>query len=99
MRSGLPAPVTGFVGRAGDVVSVGRVVAQHRLVTLTGPGGVGKTRLAVEVARTAQVVAHVALAHATGDVAGEALTQLGIVERRGELQLTSLVDELRAHGD
>lgn len=47
----LPAPVTKMVGREGAVAEVRALVGASRLVTLTGPGGVGKTRLAVEVAR------------------------------------------------
>ena len=46
----LPAPVTPLVGRDGAVAQVRALVAGARLVTLTGPGGVGKTRLAVEAA-------------------------------------------------
>jgi predicted ATPase/DNA-binding CsgD family transcriptional regulator len=47
----LPQPLTSFLGRADDVTAIGRAVRQYRLVTLTGPGGVGKTRLAIESAR------------------------------------------------
>ena len=47
-----PAPLTSFVGRAADVRRVVGLLATHRLVTLTGPGGAGKTRLAREVVRT-----------------------------------------------
>jgi MoxR-like ATPase len=47
---GLPMPLTGFVGRERELAEVARLVAASRLVTLTGAGGVGKTRLAVEVA-------------------------------------------------
>jgi predicted ATPase/DNA-binding SARP family transcriptional activator len=46
----LPAPVSSFVGRGYEVGEVAKLVDAHRLVTLTGPGGVGKTRLANEVA-------------------------------------------------
>jgi predicted ATPase/DNA-binding SARP family transcriptional activator len=46
----LPAPVSRFIGRAADVAAIRQLVAQERLVTLSGPGGVGKTRLAIEVA-------------------------------------------------
>ncbi|MFE0421209.1 BTAD domain-containing putative transcriptional regulator [Streptomyces sp. NPDC058953] len=45
----LPAPVARLVGRDALVAEVTGLLAQSRLVTLTGPGGVGKTRLAVEV--------------------------------------------------
>ncbi|MEV6877842.1 BTAD domain-containing putative transcriptional regulator [Amycolatopsis sp. NPDC051128] len=47
----VPAPLGSFVGRAGDLDRIGALLRAHRLVTLTGPGGVGKTRLAVEIAR------------------------------------------------
>ncbi len=46
----LPAEVTSFVGRRHEVAGVRRLLAGARLVTLTGPGGVGKTRLAYRVA-------------------------------------------------
>jgi hypothetical protein len=47
-KTNLPAPLTTFVGRAQDIATVTRAIAAHRLVTLTGAGGIGKTRLAVE---------------------------------------------------
>ena len=48
--AGLPAPLTGFVGRERELAEIARLVAAHRLVTLVGAGGVGKTRAAIEVA-------------------------------------------------
>ncbi|GAA0799098.1 ATP-binding protein [Spirilliplanes yamanashiensis] len=45
----LPAEVTSFVGRRHEVGGVRRLLSTARLVTLTGPGGVGKTRLAYRV--------------------------------------------------
>jgi class 3 adenylate cyclase len=46
----LPAAVTSFVGRAGERTRLAELLSGHRLVTLAGVGGVGKTRLAVQVA-------------------------------------------------
>jgi hypothetical protein len=48
---GFPAVLTSLVGRAGAVREVAGLLEEYRLVTVTGPGGVGKTRLAGEVAR------------------------------------------------
>ncbi|MER5322973.1 BTAD domain-containing putative transcriptional regulator [Streptosporangium roseum] len=47
-RTNLPVPLTELVGRQKAVEEVGELLAAARLVTLTGPGGVGKTRLALE---------------------------------------------------
>jgi len=46
----LPAELTSFVGRRGELAEVKRLLAGSRLVTLTGVGGVGKTRLALQAA-------------------------------------------------
>jgi class 3 adenylate cyclase len=46
---GFPAALTRFVGRADELDEVAALLEGHRLVTVTGPGGVGKTRLAGEV--------------------------------------------------
>ena len=48
----LPAPSTSFVGREDELREVAALLREHRLVTLTGPPGVGKSRLAVETARS-----------------------------------------------
>jgi predicted ATPase/DNA-binding CsgD family transcriptional regulator len=48
---GFPVALTSFVGRSGALRETGNLLAEYRLVTVTGPGGVGKTRLAGEVAR------------------------------------------------
>ena len=50
MHSGLPVGVAAFVGRERERARVAGLVADARVVTLTGPGGCGKTRLAAEVA-------------------------------------------------
>ena len=48
----LPVVVSSFVGRDDELGQVTELIGAHRLVTLTGPGGAGKTRLALEVATT-----------------------------------------------
>ncbi|WEB44551.1 AfsR/SARP family transcriptional regulator [Streptomyces yunnanensis] len=72
-----PAPLTALVGRAGEVAEVGELLGGARLVTLTGPGGVGKTRLSVEVA-----------AAATGEVC---FVELGALRDAAVLPQTLLV--------
>ena len=49
-RDGLPMPLTSFVGRAAEVAELQALLGRERLVTAVGPGGVGKSRLAVAVA-------------------------------------------------
>ncbi|MGH3167596.1 MAG: BTAD domain-containing putative transcriptional regulator [Trebonia sp.] len=51
-RTNLRAQLTSFVGREDEVSRVGTALEAYRLVTLVGPGGAGKTRLATEVAGT-----------------------------------------------
>ena len=46
----LPLELTAFIGRQQEIVQVQELLQEHRLVTLTGSGGVGKTRLSIQVA-------------------------------------------------
>ncbi len=48
----LPFALTPLLGREKECSEIGRLIARHRCVTLTGPGGIGKTRLALEVGRS-----------------------------------------------
>ena len=88
---GLPAVPTPFVGRADDVATAVALLDTARLVTLLGPGGVGKTRLAVEVAgriaeRFADGVVFVSLAELRdpGDAARELVRSLGLADGAGQ---------------
>ncbi len=53
-RSNLPAELTSFVGRRRELAEALRLLSGARLLTLTGPGGVGKTRLALRLAADRQ---------------------------------------------
>uniref|UniRef100_A0AAU2JJK7 Winged helix-turn-helix domain-containing protein n=1 Tax=Streptomyces sp. NBC_00049 TaxID=2903617 RepID=A0AAU2JJK7_9ACTN len=82
-RTNLPAALSPLVGRDHDVAAVRELAATRRLVTLTGPGGVGKTRLAVESAAGLtgmfpDGVWLVELAGSTGEVADATAVALGI---------------------
>lgn len=49
-KTNLPVPITSFIGREKEVEEIVKLFAKNRLVTLTGSGGVGKTRLAIQAA-------------------------------------------------
>ena len=49
----LPNFITSFIGRKDQMLTISQALERHRIVSLTGPGGIGKTRLACEVARAA----------------------------------------------
>jgi predicted ATPase len=100
----LPCPLTSFVGREREVAVLRAWLLGEgvRLVTLTGPGGIGKTRLAVEVASAAaggfaHGASFVALAPlAEPDHVASAIAQaLGVRERGGEALVETLKHSLR----
>jgi predicted ATPase/DNA-binding SARP family transcriptional activator len=89
----LPTPPNRTVGRARELVAIGDRLqsASVRLLTLTGPGGVGKTRLALEAARSVEANfadgAHfvsLATVYQAGDVAAAIGRTLGIIVLSGE---------------
>ena len=49
-NTNLPRPASSFVGRERETAEIAELVRRHRLVTLSGPGGSGKTRLSIEAA-------------------------------------------------
>ena len=100
----LPEPLTSLVGRQREIAELGKLLRQSesRLITLTGPGGVGKTRLAVEVARavaaeTACRAVFVNLAPVTSPelVAQVITTTLELSESAGRSPRDVLLDFLR----
>ena len=84
-KTNLRAELTSFVGRDADVAAVRELIAGHRLTTVIGPGGSGKTRLATETARTllgdlpdGAWLVELAAIGADGDVAQSTLAALGL---------------------
>jgi predicted ATPase/class 3 adenylate cyclase len=98
----LPIQATTFVGRESEMEEIKGLLQSSRLVTLTGPGGAGKTRLSLQVGadlvdRFADGVWFVELA-ALGDarlVAQATATILGIKEEPGESLLDTLIQNIR----
>ncbi|MGZ8786202.1 MAG: ATP-binding protein, partial [Acidimicrobiia bacterium] len=89
-RTNLLDKASSFIGRAQEVTEVAQLLRSHRLVTLTGPGGTGKTRLAIQIGRNlipeyADGVWMVALAPVRTDeaVAQACLDALGLHEQPG----------------
>jgi predicted ATPase/DNA-binding SARP family transcriptional activator len=85
-RTNLKAQLTSFVGREEEVARVGKVLEENRLVTLVGPGGAGKTRLANEagaklVTRDGVWLAELAPVTDAADVAQTVLGALGLREK------------------
>ncbi|MFI9001747.1 BTAD domain-containing putative transcriptional regulator, partial [Streptomyces sp. NPDC053541] len=88
-RRPLPAPLTSFLGRDEELRALGDELAAHRLVTLTGPGGVGKTRLALAAAEaTAEPQVRLAELAAVREESGVPTAVLTALEAR-ETQLWS----------
>ncbi|MFI1192110.1 BTAD domain-containing putative transcriptional regulator [Micromonospora sp. NPDC020750] len=78
---GLPSQLTTFVGREEELKRVGELLGERRLITLVGPGGAGKTRLAIEAASRpdsqVRLVELASLAHGA-DVPQAVLSALGL---------------------
>ncbi|MFG3417948.1 BTAD domain-containing putative transcriptional regulator [Micromonospora sp. NPDC048063] len=103
-RTNLRAELTSFIGKDDAVAAVGALVAEHRLTTLIGPGGSGKTRLATETARRllddlpdGVWLVELAAVGADGDVVQATLTGLGLRDALlGEAPNVELIDRLIA---
>ncbi|HVW41891.1 MAG TPA: BTAD domain-containing putative transcriptional regulator [Amycolatopsis sp.] len=77
----VPAQLTSFVGREDELKRVEEALATARLVTLTGPGGAGKTRLAIEVAGPEACFVDLAPLRAGSEVTQAVLDALGLREQ------------------
>ncbi|MEO3848323.1 LuxR C-terminal-related transcriptional regulator [Streptomyces sp. B8F3] len=95
---GLPAYPTSFAGRAHERAEVSAALRDSRLVSLVGPGGVGKARLAVEVAADLDGgAAFVALVPVrAGEVARTVAQVLGVTERPPGTPADAVIDRLRS---
>ncbi len=96
----LPAPLTSMVGRTRELKGVADLLRRARLVTVTGPGGVGKTRLALELARGQMArqrhgvwLVDLASVAKGADPAAELARVLEVRDPRG----TTATDSLRRH--
>lgn len=90
-----PARLTSFVGRVREMRDVADRLRRHRLVTLVGPGGVGKTRLAIESAQEYALAdrwfVDLAMVHGDTAVAAAIAAATGAIEAPGESPLQSAI--------
>ncbi len=87
----LPKRLTPFIGRIEEVNHISKLLQDLRLLTLTGAGGTGKTRLSLEVARQIEdqyadgiIFVDLSIIRDASQVAGSIASALGLVENRGE---------------
>ena len=97
----LGGELTGFVGRRGELAGVREALAGTRLVTLTGPGGIGKTRLAVRAAaemrrgfRDGTWVVELAGLRDAALLAAEAARSLGLLDQSSRWGVAALAERL-----
>ena len=98
----LPGEVTGFVGRRRELAVLDGLLVTARLVTVTGPGGVGKTRLALRAAARARgrfadgaFLAELGGLHDPGLLPHTVASCLGLPEQDARAQADAIVDYLR----
>src|SRR4051794_34554631 len=99
---GLPHVFSAFIGRVSETAEIASLLSTARLLTLTGPGGVGKTRLAAQIATEAwDSFAHGVRWVDLGSLTDESLVphvvaaQCGVAVRSGASVLDALVTALR----
>ena len=99
-RSQLPADVSGFVGRSGELARLAGLLNRARLVTVAGPGGVGKTRLALRAAASSALADGSCLVELSGLTDPELLPdtvalRLGLQRADAASRLEAVLRELR----
>jgi predicted ATPase/DNA-binding CsgD family transcriptional regulator/DNA-binding XRE family transcriptional regulator/Tfp pilus assembly protein PilF len=97
----LPAAQSSFVGRERELAELAGLIAGSRLLTLTGPGGAGKTRLAIELVRRSfhdgeVVFVPLESVRFPRSLASALASQLGVHDQRGKPLAQSLTDALSA---
>jgi predicted ATPase/DNA-binding CsgD family transcriptional regulator len=102
IRSALPTELNSFVGRERELDELRKLVSAARLVTLTGSGGIGKTRLALRLLAVlademADGACYVELADVSNPdlVVTRVATAVGVAEEQGRPLLDTLADALR----
>jgi predicted ATPase len=101
-RTNLPASLSSFIGREKEITEIQRLIIRQRVVTLTGSGGAGKTRLAIESA--SGLINHFADGvwliefaplNDAALVPNAVTSTLGLLETHGRPLVTTLIDVLR----
>lgn len=102
LHKNIPLRLTSFVGRERETEEITQLINTHRLVSLTGPAGSGKTRMAVEIVnelkssfRNGITVVFLASISDPGLVPSAILQQLNAVENPGNSKIDNLTDHLR----
>jgi predicted ATPase/DNA-binding NarL/FixJ family response regulator len=103
IRATLPSEPNSFVGRERELDELRKLVSTTRMATLTGPGGIGKTRLALRALASVEDefpdgVCYVELADVTGPdlVVTRVASAVGVAEEQGRPLLDTLADALAA---
>jgi predicted ATPase/DNA-binding CsgD family transcriptional regulator len=101
-HTGLPADTAGFVGRRGELIELVSTLRGARLVTVAGPGGVGKTRLALRAAADVEAdyddgacLIELSALREPELLAHTVATALGLPEQDAKSQLDAVLDYLR----
>lgn len=94
----LPTSLSSFIGRKDQIAKIQQQLQRIRLLTLTGPGGIGKTRLALQATASPGSTVFVDLAPVADDrqVVPALASALGLLERHGESLLDTVISALHS---